>query len=378
MSNQDLFQRAEALFRKQHERGRFPGGQMVVRAEGKELLNISLGIARGFRPDEGDPVPVTPTTNFQVMSASKAVVGFAIAVLEDQGVVDVERRISTYVPEFAHRGKEDITVLDVLTHRSGVLVPSLYNTPETWADWDQVQHAIWSARPRYRRGTLAYHPWEFGWILGEVVRRVTGQALPHLLADILPEHLHRLRLRVDPHTAGHVARTYWLGRKHYHVAGADVAEGFEEKNGGVATLTSLVPGASMITNASTLAAFYEMIAAGGETPDGTRLLRTATLERYLQVNAKGYDRSLRTFQKLGRGFQIGWLGPHVYGWWNSGTCVGHGGGFCVVAFCDRATGAAVAIVTNGNRNLGDVLGRFAPLGSVIRQAVRQYREDGIS
>jgi CubicO group peptidase (beta-lactamase class C family) len=348
---------------------------MVVRAGGKELLNVSLGIARGHRPEEGEPVPVTPTTNFQVMSASKAVVGFAIATLEDQGIIEVERQISSYIPEFGRLGKEDITVLDVLTHRSGVLVPSLYSSPEVWSDWRRVQHTIWNARPRYRRGTLAYHPWEFGWILGELVRRVTGESLPRFLREILPSHLHRLYLVVDPDTAEHVARTYWLGRTHYHVAGADVADRFEEKNSGVATLTALVPGASMITTASTLAAFYEMIAARGELANGTRLLRGATLDRYLDLNVQGYDRSLRIFQKLGRGFQIGWRGPHVYGWWNSGTCVGHGGGFCVVAFCDRATGAAVAIVTNGNKNLGDVFGRFAPLSSAIRKAVRQYQED---
>jgi CubicO group peptidase (beta-lactamase class C family) len=348
---------------------------MVVRADGKELLNVSLGIARGFRPEEGEPVPVTPTTNFQVMSASKAVVGFAIAVLEDQGVVEVERPISSYIPEFGRLGKEDITVLDVLTHRSGVLVPSLYSSPEVWSDWRRVQHTIWSTRPRYRRGTLAYHPWEFGWILGELVRRVTGDHLPRFLREILPSHLRGLHLVVDPDTAERVARTYWLGGRHYNVAGVDVAAGFEEKNSGVATLTALVPGASMITTASTLAAFYEMIAAKGELANGTRLLRAASLDRYLGLNVRGYDRSLRTFQKLGRGFLIGWRGPHVYGWWNSGNCVGHPGGFCVVAFCDRATGAAVAIVTNGNKNLGDVLARFAPLCSAIRKAVRQYQQD---
>jgi CubicO group peptidase (beta-lactamase class C family) len=374
VSNQDLLQQAEALFRRQHERERFPGGQMVIRAAGKELLNVSLGIARGHRPHEGDPVPVTPVTNFQVMSASKAVVAFAIAVLDDRGAVDVERPVANYIPEFGRLGKGDITVLDVLTHRSGVLVPSLYHTPDVWSDWPRVQQTIWDACPRYARGTLAYHPWEFGWILGELVERVTGKRLPDFLQEILPSHLRGLQLVVDPDTASRVARTYWLGGKHYRVAGEEVAEGFEERNSGAATLTALVPGASMITTAGTLAAFYEMIAAGGVLADGTRLLRSTTLDRYLTVNVRGYDRSLRTFQVIGRGFLIGWRGPHPYGWWNSGSCVGHGGGFCVVAFCDRATGAAIAVVTNGNRNLRDVMARFAPLSSAIRKAVRQYQD----
>ncbi len=103
--------------------------------------------------------------------------------------------------------------------------------------------------------------------------------------------------------------------------------------------------------------------------DGARLIRSETLERYLRPNVSGFDRTLRSYVVLGRGFLLGWLGPHPYGWWNTRDCVGHGGGFCVVAFGDRRTGAATAMVTNGNRGLGDVLRRFAPLGSSIRKSL---------
>jgi CubicO group peptidase (beta-lactamase class C family) len=77
---------ALALFRRQHEEGSVPGGQLVVQRKGEILLEASGGIARGLRPDEGVPPElVSPTTTFQVMSASKAVVAFAIALLEDRG-----------------------------------------------------------------------------------------------------------------------------------------------------------------------------------------------------------------------------------------------------------------------------------------------------
>jgi CubicO group peptidase (beta-lactamase class C family) len=378
VSGNEMLSKAEALFRRQHERGAFPGGQLVVRAQGEELLNVSVGIARGLRPGEGERVPVTDTTPFQVMSASKPVVAFSIAVLEDRGLLDVERRVSRYVPEFGREGKEDVTVLDVLTHRSGILVPRLWDSPETWCDWDRVQEEIWNSRPRYRRGTLAYHPWEFGWILGEVVRRVTKRSLPEFLDELLPEELRSLRLRVDHDTTARVARTYWLGPERYRLAGQDVAARFEEKNNAPSTLTSLVPGASMITTASTLAKFYEMILAGGTTAEGTRLIRPDTLERYLRPNVAGVDRASRSYTVLGRGFLPGWLGPHPYGWWNTRECVGHPGGFCVVAFGDRRTGAAIAAVTNGNRGFGDVLRSFAPLSSSIRSSLRRLRARGPS
>jgi CubicO group peptidase (beta-lactamase class C family) len=344
---------------------------MVVRAQGRELLNLSVGIARGFRSGEGEPVPVTPDTPFQVMSASKPVVALSVAVLEDRGLLDVGRPVSHYVPQFGREGKEEVTVLDVLTHRSGVLVPQLWDAPEVWPDWDCVQERIWSTPPRYRRGTLAYHPWEFGWILGEVVRRVTGQSLQDFLDEILPKQLRALRLSTTQEGAAAVAHTYWLGPKRYQLGGQNVAAGFEQRMNATSTLTSLVPGASMTTTASVLAEFYEMILAGGVLADGTRLLRSETLEHYLRPNVTGFDRTLRSFLVLGRGFLLGWLGPHPYGWWDTRACVGHGGGYCVVAFGDRRSGAAIAMLTNGNRGLGDVMRRFPPVSSAIRKAVRR-------
>jgi CubicO group peptidase (beta-lactamase class C family) len=287
-------------------------------------------------------------------------------------MVDVQRRVSHYIPGFGREGKEEVTVLDVLTHRSGVLVPKLWHSPELWPDWDRVLEEIAGARPLYPRGTAAYHPWEFGWILGEVVRRVAGMPLPEFLEEIFPEPLRALRLQVDEESAQRVARSYWLGPKHYRIAGQDVAYEFEEKNSGVRTLTSLAPGASMIATASALARFYEMILAGGTTQDGTRLIRSETLDRYTRVNVTGFDRALRYYLILGRGFIHGWRGPHPYGWWNTRQCVGHGGGFCVIAYADGRTGAAVAMVTNGNKGTWDVVRRFAPLSSAIRRSLRRH------
>ncbi len=364
-----MLSKAEALFRQQLDRGSFPGGQLVVRVRGEELLNLAVGISRGLRNHEGERAPVTDETPFQVMSASKPLVAFSVAVLEDRGLLDVTRPVSHYVPEFGREGKNEITLLDVLTHRSGVIVPHLWNSPAIWPDWSRVQEAIWNAQPRYRRGTLAYHPFEFGWILGETVRRVAGQPLDRFLTGILPEPLRQMCLRREDNDETVIAHTYWLGPRRLRLGGHDVAKGFEEKNNGRRTLTSLVPGASMTTTASALAQFYEMLLAGGTTADGVRLVRSDTLERYLTANVRGFDRTLRSYSVVGRGFLLGWLWPHPYGWWDSRACVGHGGGFCAVAFGDRRTGAAIAMITNGNRGLGDVLRRFAPLSSAIRRGV---------
>jgi CubicO group peptidase (beta-lactamase class C family) len=327
----------ESMLLRQLNRGAFPGGQLVVRVGGEEVLNLAVGVARRPSGNDHPATPVTGATLFQVMSASKPVIAFAVAVL------------------------------DVLTHRAGVQVPRLWRDPSLWTDWHEVQEEIWKTRPRYRRGTLCYQPWEFGSILAEVVQRISGQSLPEFVKGVLPGFGAALRFMVTPDEVPAVAYSYWLGRAHYRLAGEDVGARFEAVNNAAETLTNLVAGASMLTTASALAEFYEMVVHGGVVGSGDRLISRDTLDAYLRPTVTGRDRASGNPMTLGRGFMPGWMGPSLYGWWDTRDCVGHAGGFSTAAFCDRRQDLAAAIVTNGNRGFGDLLRRFAPLGSAIRK-----------
>jgi CubicO group peptidase (beta-lactamase class C family) len=172
----DAAKRLTELFVAQQREGRFPGGQLVVSRRGEILAEVSTGVARGWRPDEGVArEPVTPETRFQTMSVSKAVVAFAMAVLEDRGLLDVAAPVSRYFPAFAAAGKEAITVLDVLTHRAGLLLDDVVRAPDLWPDWEALVAAIAAAAPERPRGTLAYESHAFGWISGEIIRRISGR-----------------------------------------------------------------------------------------------------------------------------------------------------------------------------------------------------------
>ena len=163
------------LFEKQVAKGRFPGGQLVVRHRGEVVLDVAAGVARGFRPEEQSAVvPVTPTTRFALFSASKPVVAVAVAMLEEENSIEVNAPVAKYWPAF---GKPEITVLDVLTHRASVMTPELIAQPRAWGDEEKVRAALIEAKPKWKRGTLAYMPYEFGWILAEVVRGATGKSL---------------------------------------------------------------------------------------------------------------------------------------------------------------------------------------------------------
>jgi CubicO group peptidase (beta-lactamase class C family) len=369
---------ALSLLRRQHERGLVPGGQITVRRRGQVLFEGAVGIARGLRATEATEATqgsadegatsesVSASTTFQVMSVSKAVVAFAIALLEDRGLVEVAAPVARVIPAFAAQGKGDITLLDVLTHRSGLVLDGLVRRPELWSDWPTVVAAISDARPEHPRGTLAYESHAFGWILAEVVRRVTGRSLPEFLAENLPAELAGLRFVRAP-DAPAPARTYWLGKPRYRLGGVNLPDRFEEVNNTIAGHRAMVPGAAMIANGRSLVAFYDLLVSGGVDAGGRRVIRTEVLRPYITRQTAGRDRITGAYLVLGRGFALGWRWPHIYGWWGSTSCFGHAGGFCCVAFADPGTGTAVAILTNGNRSLPDMIRRFAPLSQRLRK-----------
>jgi CubicO group peptidase (beta-lactamase class C family) len=360
-----------AKFRRLHAQGGFPGGQLVVRREGRVELNVAVGVARGFRADEGGArVEVEPTTPFPVFSCGKPLAGLAVAMLEDRGLVDVEAPIARYVPEFERHGRGDITTLDVLTHRAGLVVPAVYDNLDRWSDRAYMLQQLLTAKSRFPRGTFAYHPNEYGCVLSELVERVAGQPLPEFVAREIAEPLGlpALRYGLAGRSPAAAARTYWLGGKRVMVAGANVAENAEEKYNAPAFFESMNPAISMIADAGTLAAFYEALVAGGVARDGRRLLSEGRVRTYTTRCVSGWNHSLRTGLTYGRGFMVGSRLPSSFGLWDTGTCFGHGGLFSSLAFGDRRTGVAAAIVTNGNRGLIDLAKLTMPIAGAIRRA----------
>ncbi|UCF60121.1 MAG: beta-lactamase family protein, partial [Anaerolineaceae bacterium] len=131
------------LFQDQQRSGAFPGGQLVLRRNGKLVLNEAVGIARGLRPNENiPPAQVQTQTPFPVLSAGKPLAAIVIAMLEDRGELDVNAPIAHIFPDFAQHGKEQITTLDVLTHRSGILMPDFVKNPHLWGDREAIQKAL--------------------------------------------------------------------------------------------------------------------------------------------------------------------------------------------------------------------------------------------
>lgn len=359
--------RLERHVREACERRRIPGAQLVVEHEGKGALDLAVGVARGFRDgEERAAEPVTPDTPFLVFSAGKPVVGVVCAMLESRGVLDPHAPVARYWPEFAAHGKEHVTVLDVLTHRAGVFTPELMMTPSRWPDWDGVVAELAATKPRYPRGTFAYMPYEFGWILGELVRRITGLDFRAFVDREIarPLGLPCFSFGVAPGAVSSLARNYWLAESRTVVAGEDLGTHFERGNNSPEAFTSIVPGAGLVTSARSLARFYTWLLDGCPLPGGPAV-KPDVLARTIGRNVAGWDRSNGVPMCVGRGFIVGSWWPSAYGPFGTSACFGHQGAFCTVGMADRERRVALALVTNGNLGLW---GANAFLGAAVRLA----------
>ena len=359
-------------FHGQHEQGAFPGGQLVVRRGGKVALKIACGVARGWQGRGGDtPLRVRDDTPFPVYSTGKPMAAIVIALLESRGVLDVAAPVVSVLPEFSGLGRDRISILDVLTHRAGILLSDMIDNHRLWADREAVWQRLLATSPRYPRGTFAYMPAEYGLILDRLVMRLTGRTIAELFRDEIaqPLGLYNMHYGLGQRRLDELAWSCWLGRDRYVVADMDVADRFEEKNNDPAVFSAGNPAFSMVSDAASLAAFYEFLLNGGSM-GGRQLIPQQIVQRCITRQVSGWNRSLKTYLSLGRGFMLGTPTPSFYGWWGTSGCFGHPGIFSSLAYGDRDTGLAVAIVTNGNKGVGDVFSRFIRITHGLRSACR--------
>jgi CubicO group peptidase (beta-lactamase class C family) len=238
------------------------------------------------------------------------------------------------------------------------MTPELIANPRAWGDEEKLRAALIAAKPRWKRGTLAYMPYEFGWILAEVVRGATGRSLQSFLSERVPQ----VRFGAAGEELPSLARTYWQGGKTV-VAGNDLSQTFEETNNLPEVLTAFVPAAGLVGTASELAAFYDALIHG-------KLIKPETLWRYTTGYGYELDKSNRIPLRMARGFLLGSVTPSIYGWWGTQRVFGHPGAFCALGWGEVGAELAVGIVTNGNRGPYESLMRFAPIGSAIRRLAR--------
>jgi CubicO group peptidase (beta-lactamase class C family) len=161
------------------------GAAVAAWVGGELVVNLWGGFADAARER-----PWRENTLASVFSGSKGLVSTCIHLLAERGQIDIHAPVARYWPEFGQAGKERVTVAMVLGHRSGVIGPRDRLTPEQAVDWDGVCAKLAAAEPWWEPGTAqGYHMVTFGFILGEIVRRVTGRTIGDYLRTEIAEPL---------------------------------------------------------------------------------------------------------------------------------------------------------------------------------------------
>jgi CubicO group peptidase (beta-lactamase class C family) len=167
----------QALFDEGHELGaRF---SFVV--EGETVVDLWGGFADRARTKAFDDQTLTA-----VFSTTKALAAILVARLVDQGRLDYGQTVASIWPEFAQAGKGAITVEQALSHQAGLSGFVEPIDPSLWFDWDGLCAALAAATPIWTPGTAnGYHPITFGYLAGEIFRRIDGRTMGRALREDL-------------------------------------------------------------------------------------------------------------------------------------------------------------------------------------------------
>lgn len=351
--------------------GVHPALSLCVRREGEIVLNRAIGHARGNGPQDGEDaekVPATPETPFCVFSASKAITAMVVHLLEERGALSIEDRVSEYIPDYARHGKDDITLAHVLSHRAGVAgMPREAFDLDRLVDPEYITEVICDARPNFKPGQmLAYHAVSGGFILGEVVRRVTGKSIRDVLArEILdPLGFRWTNYGVEAGDVDAVGFNYVTGPPLLppfsnllsRALGAPLGEIVEASND-ERFLTGVVPSANLVTTADELSRFFELLRCGGEL-DRVRVMAPETIRRALTEQSHlEVDLSLGFPTRFSYGLMLGAKVVSLYGR-DTDRAFGHLGLVNMMGWADPERGLSAGLLTSGKRVIYPEITRF--------------------
>ena len=175
----DRFEAVRAALEANLVSGEELGASITVDLDGEKVVDLW----GGWR-DEAATQPWEEDTIVNVWSTTKTVTSLAVLMLASRGEVDVHAPVSRYWPEFAAAGKDNVEVRHLLSHTSGVSGLDQPAVVEDLYDWEKSTARMAAQAPWWEPGSASgYHALNFGHLLGEVLRRVTGVGLKQFVAE---------------------------------------------------------------------------------------------------------------------------------------------------------------------------------------------------
>lgn len=312
------FAKVREVFAENFEKRGELGAAVSVFVDGKPVVDLWGGFA-----DKEKTRAWNHDTLVNVYSTTKGLTATCAHRLIDQGKLDPDEAVARYWPEFAQAGKKDIPVRYLLSHRAGLPAIKKDLAEDALFEWDTMVSALAEQDPWWQPGTRhGYHALTIGWLVGEVIRRITGKGLGRYFREEIAEPLG-----LDAHIgldARHDTRTADLYPS--PPPGPDepnlFAEAMKEPEGPTAKAFMNPPvltkphlvntrewraaeigAANGHVTARSLAKMYGALARGGEL-DGYRIVRPESLERFFAEQSFGPDEVL---MKMPTRFSLGFM-----------------------------------------------------------------------
>jgi len=371
-----------------YKSGVHPTVQLCVRREGKVVLDRAIGHARGNGPsddEDSEKVLATPDTPFVVYSASKGVTAFVVHLLDERGLLHIADPVAEYIDGYERHGKDGVTIGHVLSHKAGVPnLPQEALDLDRLTDNDYLVELLVDAKPKSRPGRqLAYHAVSGGFILGEVVRQVTGTTIREVLAQEI----------LDP--LGFRWTNYGVAEEDLDTVGTDYVTGpptlpplsnlltralgrpfpeLIEAANDPRFRRGIIPAANIVTTANELSRFYDVMRHGGEL-DGVRVMEERTIRRaLLEQSHLEIDNTLGFPTRFSYGLMLGSERLSLYGP-DTQQAFGHLGFTNILSWADPARALAATVITSGKPALYPEVHRFLGLTTRIAKEAPKVASD---
>jgi CubicO group peptidase (beta-lactamase class C family) len=346
----EAFQEVRDTFQASFASGAEIGASVCVVVDGETVVHLW----GGFK-DEARTLPWQSDTLANVFSTTKGMTALCAHKLVDEGRLDLDAAVSRYWPEFAQQGKGDVTVRQLISHQAGL--PALRDPlpQEALFDWDRMTETLAAEKPWWTPGTKhGYHAITFGWLVGEVVRRITGQSLGSYFAKEVAEPLAadfvigfgpELDDRVAPLVQGPVVMGDGPNLFAEVLADPDgmVAKAFNNPPLLLSNVHNTrswraaeIPAANGHATAAGIAKIYGRLASG-------ELLSAATLDAARECQAEGEDAVLPLVTKVACGWM---LAPENEPCGPNPRAFNHGGAGGSLGYCDPEAKLGLGYVMN--------------------------------
>jgi len=286
------------------------GASIVLDLDG----DVVIDMWGGYR-DEARTQPWVSDTITNVWSTTKTVTSLAALMLVDRGQLDVDAPVAAYWPEFGAAGKEGVLVRHIMSHTSGVSGLEQPAVVEDLYDWDKATARFAAQAPWWEPGTASgYHALNYGHLVGEVVRRITGKSLKQFVAEEIAGPLgadfqigavesdwDRIAPVVPPPPLPFDFATLPPDSPTFKTMTGPPADANDANTPGWRRAD--IGAANGHGNARSVARILSVVSRGGEV-DGVRLLRPETIDLIFREQAKGLDVVLGVPLRFGIGYGL--------------------------------------------------------------------------